>query len=115
MELSDGVSGLISYMHMLDEKTKLSFTASAFWAGMIVDETLLAELNDYEFAIDQQVEVRGAKLQAGLERRLRSNLVVGGEASYTWTTAEGEYDGYDADVVTVNFPEVRAYLSWKMK
>lgn len=115
MELSDGVSGLVSYMHMLDEKTKLSFTASAFWAGMIVDETVLVELDDYDFGIDQQVEVRGAKLQAGIERRLRPNLIVGSEAAYTWTEARGEYDGYDADVVTVNFPEVRAYLSWKLK
>lgn len=115
MKLSQGASGIVSYMRMLDEKTKLALTASGFWSKMAIDETHLIEWNNMEYSLDQEVEVLGAKVQAGVERILRPDLLVGTEASYTWTTASGTYDGYDADVLTVNYPEIKAYLSWKIK
>lgn len=119
MDLSRGASGLVSYMHMLDERTKLALTASGFWSKMTIDETQLVERSEIAFAIGQEVEVTGAKVQAGIERVVRPDLLVGAEASYTWTTATGfvttAYDDYDMDTLTVNFPEVRAYLSWKIK
>ncbi len=116
IKLSKGVSGLISYMQMLDDKTKVAVTGSAFWANMGVNETTLwTSLPNCEFTLDQDVDVWGAKVQIGLERRLKPNLAVGGEASYTWTTVQGTYDGYDADKVSVDYPEIKAYVSWKLK
>lgn len=113
--LSRGVSGLLSYMRMLNEKTKLAVTGSAFWVNMHVDETTLVELPGGDFTLDQDVDMTGAKLQLALERRLRSDLSIGAEASYTWTTVKGTYDGYDADQVSVDYPEIKAYVSWKLK
>jgi len=119
MNLSKGASALVSYMRMLDERTKLALTASGFWSKMTIDETQLVERPEIEFALGQEVEVAGAKVQAGIERVMRPDLMVGAEASYTWTTATGfvtsAYDEYDLDVLTVNYPEIKAYLSWQIK
>ena len=115
LTLSNGVSGLVSFEHHFNARTSVSLTGSAFWTEMLSDEAPIAEISGNDVEFEQNVQLVGTKIQAGVEHRLRSNLLVGGEVAYTWSRASGEYDGADAQSVDAGFPEARLYLSWKLK
>lgn len=113
--LSEGASGLASFEHHFNPETSVSLTGSAFWSEMRTDDAVIMSIGGMDEVFNQDIDVWGAKIQAGVEHRLKPNLAVGGEVAYTWTEISGEYDGYDAESQSVSYPEAKIYLSWKFK
>jgi hypothetical protein len=108
IDLSRGISGVASYEYIWNRKFKTSVTGSGFW----VESASTGELMD-NIDLSFDVDVYGAKLQLGAEYLLRKDLVVGGEVAYNWSWAEGSYSGYDGDRISVDYPEVKAYIAYK--
>ena len=113
--LSEGASGLASFEHFFNPETSVSLTGSAFWSEMRTDDAVIINIGGMDEVFNQDIDVWGTKIQAGVEHRLKPNLAVGGEVAYTWTEISGEYDGYDAESQSVSYPEAKIYLSWKFK
>lgn len=116
MELSTGASGVVAFDHMFTAETRGSITASGFVVDMRTDSNDILDMpSGQSVYFDQNVKVYGALLQLDVEHQLRPNLMIGAEASYTWTKAKGDYNDYEANDVVVDYPEIKAYMSWKLQ
>ncbi|MGD1036789.1 MAG: porin [Roseiarcus sp.] len=101
-----GYSGIASYEHLWTPTLKSSLTFSIFHTS----ETSGVEDLPPGFPMWFDVKVRGSELQAGIEDMLQPDLMVGLEAGYTWTTANGTYAGALAAPLQVGFPNVAVYV-----
>lgn len=101
-----GYSAVVSYEHLWTTTLKSSLTYSMFETSEASDAELLAPNQPMWF----DVKMRGALLQGGIEDMLQPGLTVGAEAGYTWTTATGSYAGNPSAPLSVNFPNVAAYI-----
>ena len=106
LKLTTGYSAVASYEHLWTPTVKSSITYSIFGTSEASDVELLA--TDVPMWFD--VKVRGALLQGGVEDMIQPGLTIGAEAGYTWTTANGNYAGASSAPLSVNFPNVAAYV-----
>jgi len=98
IDKSRGASLLLSYEHFWKPGLKSPLTLSAFTAEMASSGPWnLVDCQCSEFGFD--VDVEGVLLEVGLQKQISAKLVIGGEATYTWSSAKGTYsfDGLDAD------------------
>ena len=102
-----GYSGIASYEHLWTPTLKSTLTYSIFDTSETsgVEDRLAPGV-----AMWFDVRVRGSQLQAGVEDMLQPDLMVGAEAGYTWTTADGVYAAIPAAPLPVSFPGVAAYV-----
>lgn len=106
VKLTTGYSAVASYEHLWTPTVKSSITYSFFGTSESSDVEDLTAGAPMWF----DVKVRGALLQGGVEDMIQPGLTVGAEAGYTWTTATGNYAGASSTPLSVNFPNVAAYV-----
>ncbi len=113
IHMSQGYSAIVSYEHLWTPTLKSSLTYSLFETSQTSGAALLSPgLPPLIPAVPMwfDVKVHGSELQAGIEDMVQPDLMIGFEASYTWTSAHGAYAGAAAAPLDVSFPAVAAYV-----
>ena len=113
LHLTHGYSAIASYEHLWTPTLKSTLTYSLFETSQASGMALLAPgIPPFVPPVPMwfDVKVRGGELQGGIEDMVQPDLMVGLDASYTWTRAQGDYAGAAAAPVDVRFPAVAAYV-----
>jgi hypothetical protein len=112
LDLAEGVSGIVSYEYPLAPTIRGIVTGSGFHVEMGGEGHLLSGCTCNTLSeLKYDMNVYGAKAQVAMEKVLSTKTSVGAEVSYHWTKATGNYNGFDTDSVTVEYPEVKAYFT----
>ena len=116
VDRSSGWSAVASYDHMVTKNVKANLNYSYFSTSMNSSSNPI--FPDLGGAIKQpglefETRIQGSVLQAGLEYIPRANLILGVEAGYTWTAAEGTYSGAPGANITAKFPHLGAYVQYR--
>jgi len=112
LDLAEGVSGVVSYEYPFAPTIRGIATGSGFHVDMRGEGHLLSGCACNALTeLDYDMNVYGAKAQLALEKVLSTTTAIGAEVSFHWTKASGNYNGFETDAVTVQYPEVKAYFT----
>lgn len=109
LDLSDGYSLVLSYENIWAPDLRSTFTLSHFATAMRHSAVLPSPEPLTGFDFTQELDATGYRASFGIEKRLKSSMRVGMEASWNWTRIKETANGYHSYPLSGDYPEVMIY------